>query len=73
MKNKKIRLGSIVRIQSDAIHQETQKPLNGLHGKVYDSNIAGEFIVSVSELNGVQLPFVEEELFVIDNSQALPC
>lgn len=73
MKNKQIKQGSIVRIQSDAIHQETQRPLKGMHGKVYDSNIAGELIVSVAELNGVQLPFSEDEIIVIDNSPALPC
>jgi hypothetical protein len=69
----KIKKGSIVRLQTNAIHQESQKPLNGMHGSVYDSNIDGDYIVSVAELNGVQLPFSEEELVVVDNSSSLLC
>lgn len=72
MKQDNLKIGSIVKIQTDAVHQETQKPLNGMHGSVYyiDEEM-DEYIVSVSNLNGVQLPFSKDELVIIDNSSAL--
>lgn len=69
----KIKIGSIVRIQTEAIHQESQKPIHGMHGQVYDTNLYGEFIVSVAELNGTQLPFSEDELVITDNTYSFPC
>ena len=70
--NTKLKIGSIVKIQTDAVHQESQKPLDGMHGSVYyaDSEM-DEYIVSVAELNGVQLPFSKAELVIVDNNYAL--
>ena len=69
----KIKIGSIVKISTNAIHQESQKPLDGMNGQVYGSNSDCDFIVSVAELNGTQLPFSEDELVVIDNTYSFPC
>ncbi len=72
MKNNKIKKGSIVRIKTDAVHQESQKPLDGMHGSVYEYDEEyDEYIVSVAELNGAQLPFSKKELVLTDNSYAL--
>lgn len=70
--NQQIQIGSIVKINTEATHQESQKPLNGMYGSVYHKDEElDEYIVSVAELNGIQLPFSASELVLIDNSSAL--
>jgi xanthine dehydrogenase iron-sulfur cluster and FAD-binding subunit A len=72
MGNNKIKTDSHVKIQTNSIHQETQKPLDGMHGSVCGLNTYGEWIISVAELNGVKLPFSEEELILIEGTHAFP-
>ena len=46
--NTTLKIGSIVKIQTDAVHQQSQKPLDGMHGSVfYTDSELDEYIVSV--------------------------
>lgn len=59
---KTLEAGTKVKIHSDAIHQNTQKPLDGMTGEVKGKSKNGFILVAVTELGGEILEFLIEEL-----------
>lgn len=57
-----MKTGTKVKIETDAVHQTSQRPLRGMTGQVI-ANLADEsIIVSLEQLGGLALPFSEAEL-----------
>lgn len=61
--------GTRVTIKTDAVHQSTQKSLNGLDGIVTSYKNDNEIIVSIDNIGS--LPFCKDELTEVmkDNSK----
>lgn len=57
-----MKTGDKVKIHSGAIHQNTQKPLDGMTGEIKGKSKDGFFLVAVTELGGEILEFLIEEL-----------